>query len=258
MKTDRLLVLIQDDNIVSDLRELHCVLVYPLKSFSVGFVKYYLESDIPKDSFIFVNKALDSNDCIRLEKILNNYQFRGIIFDDIGIIEILKKFDIEKILYQPHQLTNYESINYMLEYVDSILLSTDLTYTEINKILDKSNKKLCIFSFGYVNIMYSKRTLLTNYSDYYQIEFKDNIYISTNNKKFIVIESNDGTVLYDTPCVKNLNYINHTKVKYSFINTVFLDNESIKNLITTGQTDMNSYSGFLNTKTVYKLKGGDL
>ena len=76
--------------------------VYPLFSFCVGVEKEFKLNEIKEDnSFIFVNRILDSKSANELNEILHNLpsNIKGIVFEDLGIIEMLKDVNIIKILY---------------------------------------------------------------------------------------------------------------------------------------------------------------
>ena len=261
MTNNKLLVVVNDKSIITDLRGTGVNLVFPLKSFSVGFTNYFDIDEIGEDDFIFINRILDSDDYDRLKEILDKkHKFKGIIFDDLGVLEIIKDYNnVEKILFMNHLLASYRSINIMLEYVDSVFISTDITKEEIDEIIDKCNKKLVIYGFGYVNIMYSRRNLITNYRKHHELEIDNELVINETNKDLITIESDLGTVIYDSPCLYNPYYNDSELIKYIFVNTVFLDKDEImyyiNNLKPSDKTKY--YDGFLNKKTIYKLKDGD-
>ena len=251
---NKYLIIIQNDNIINDLKDLGVNLAFPLKSFSVGFTRYFDINEIPEDSYLYINKLLDNKDINTLDELLSHKSIKGIIFDDLGIIDIANKYSLEKIIYMPHQLTNSKSINAMLPYVDSLVIPTDITKNEIEYILNNANKPLVIFGFGYVSIMYSRRKLLSNYQEFHSLPKENSLLISEQNKNIITIESEDGTVLYDTPCTKNFEFNTNKNVKYVLINSLFINDTELIKLIKTNNTDINSYDGFLNKKTIYKLK----
>ena len=258
MKNNSFLVLVQNSELVNDLRDNeHISFVYPLKFFSVGFINYFDSSQIPKSGYIYVNKALNNKDLKHLEEILNTHTYRGIIFDDLGIIELVKNLKMEKILYQPHQLANYESINEMLAFVDSVILTTDLTKEEIGNILEKSSKKICIYGLGFLSVMSSKRKLLSNYYEHYKLPMKKELNIFSDDKELLLVETPDGTVLYETPCYINNYYLNHDKVLYTFINSLYLNSSEVLDYMKSGKANILSSVKYLDHETVYKLKDGD-
>ena len=187
------LVTVINREIINDLRGINGVdLLYPLKSFCVG---YEIEFSIDEiDGYILVNRILEDKDLNLLEKLLANSKAKGMVFDDLGIIEIVKDLPMTKILLLDHIATNYESINYYLEYVDSVIVSNDLTKDEIEEILKKANKPLVVNVFGLKTLMYSRRLLLSNYAIFHnlKIERKMDATISPS-KYFKIIENDYGT-----------------------------------------------------------------
>ena len=64
------------------------------------------------------------------------------MFDDLGILDIVKDMNITKILILDHISNNTSSINSYLEYVDSIVVSSDLSEEEIRNIVKNVNKSV--------------------------------------------------------------------------------------------------------------------
>ena len=79
---------------------------YPLKGFCVGMPNTFLIEEIPSDGYLFINRILDNESIDKLNDILNNIKIKGIIFDDLGVLELIKNKDIEKILYLSHFNSN--------------------------------------------------------------------------------------------------------------------------------------------------------
>lgn len=232
------------------------IFVYPLSFFCVGISNTFEISDIKENnSYIFINEIFDTKKADKLNVILHSLpsNIKGIIFDDIGIVEMTKDLNIEKILFSSHFNTNYLSINYYLDYVDSIIVSTDITEEEIDEIILKSKKELTLFSFGLVSSMYSRRHLITNHAEYYKIEKENPKKLEIDGKKFIALENEDGTVLYHYPYYNALRLLNK-KAKYYFFFPIFLDNESIIKIINKDLNGIETDYGFLDTKTIYKIK----
>lgn len=223
-------------------------IAFPLKSFSIGFNNYFnLEDIIYKNAFLFINRLLSSVELDNLKSLLVSIpkNIKGIFFEDIGVYEVIKDLDIEKIYAGLHLLTNYKSINSYLQYVDSALISPDITLLETNEILKHSNKELCIFGYGHLNLSYSRRLLNKGYSDYFNIEYINNLEISNTDYKFIVNENEDGSVIYDKLVYNALEEDFYNNIKYVLINTY---NDSLNSKDYT--------KGFLDRKTIYKLVKG--
>lgn len=202
---------------------------------------------------------LENSDIDKLKQILsNNNQIKGIVFDDLGLIEVLKDINIEKILLLNHLATNYESINYYLDYVDSVVVSIDITELEIKEILKNAKKKLVLNVFGLNNLMYSKRKLLSNYQKHYNLDNNNEIDAHINDYYFHIFENEWGTTFYSKKYYNATKLIGLENVLYYWYNPVFLDCEKIKNVVLNNDLSGIDYDdGFLNKKTIYKLEVGD-
>lgn len=258
MKNNKFLITINDIKDINQLKELGITnYVFPLKKFCVGIPNTFLVSEIPCDGYIFINRILDNKGIDELRIILNNLpnNIKGIIFDDLGIYELIKNLKLEKILYLSHFNTNSASVNLYLDLVDTVILSTDITLEEIKEIVKKAKKEVSIFTYGYVGVMYSRRLLIDNYCKYHNIIRENPIKIENTNKRFIVYENEFGTYFYHDKILNGKELLD-LKCKYYFINSTFLDIDTIMNLIN-GEYVNNSDKGFLYTETIYKLKGDE-
>ena len=246
------LVLIQNQSIANQLVQNGATLAYPLKDFCVGLTNTFLLEEIPTNSYIYVNRVLDCESLDNLKKVLKNANQKGIIFEDLGVLDAVKSLSLEKILFQNHQLTNYESVNEYLKYVDSLLISTDITNEEAKEILDKADKKLIIHTLGYVNIMYSRRNLISNYHNHYELDNIDRLDLEVEDKKLIAVENQYGTYFYDS--LPLYNELDHKNILYKFINTALLSDEDVLEFIKNGKINFETNEGFTNTKTIFKIK----
>lgn len=254
---------VTDLNLINTLKENGVKnFVYPLSFFCVGIPKTFNINEIKEsNAYLFINRVLDTKSIDSLRDILNNLpkNIKGIIFDDLGIINLCKDIKLEKILYLSHFATNYESINYLFNYVDDIIVSTDITEEEIDEIIAKTNKKISLFVFGLVPSFYSRRTLITSYNKHFNLNKDKVMNTSVNDKKFITVENEYGTVMYHYPYFNGLK-LNSKDIHYSFYYPILLDNIKQIDLINNNIDCIDYDDGFLNKKTIYKLppkNGGD-
>lgn len=256
MKNKELLVTINDLKDISELKRLGINnFVYPLQNFCVGIPNTFLISDIKEKGFIFINRVLDNNSILELEKILKNIpaNIMGIIFDDLGVLELVKNLDIIKILYLNHFNTNIESIKIYMEYVDSVVVSSDITKNELEYIINKMPNKLTIMVLGYLQAMYSRRHLISNYQNYHKVKAKNPMKIVNENNEFLVYENEFGTVFYHLPLYNGLELLDLPCQYYLIMNT-FLSVKELANILK-GKSDLSTDTGFLYQETIYKLKG---
>ena len=260
MKKNKILITINDLKDLEKLKELGIThYVFPLKNFCVGIPNTFLVSEIPSDvydnSYIFINRVLDNKGIDDLKEIINNLpNIKGIIFDDLGIIPLIKDKNFESILFLNHFNTNKESVKIFLDYVDSVVVSTDITKGEIQEIVD-TNPNVTLFVLGYVSAMYSRRLLIDNYAKFHKIKKTNPLNIKNTNQEFMIYENEYGTVFLAKPLFNGLSLM-EMDAKYYFINSAFLSFKDIKDLLE-GTSKLEVSDGFLNKETIYKLKDGD-
>ena len=229
--------------------------LFAVPKLSIGYKEIAL-NDIPDNVYILINRVLDSDDVDYLKSIKKDLQrFKGVIYEDIAVFNILKDTSLELIWFQNHFTTNYESINFWLDLgCKSAVISNEITKSEIDEIIKESHKPLILNVLGKNQIMYSRRTLLTNYNKHANIKNVNDCVLDTinNDTEFFIRESNYGTTIF------NNTYFNYTslmkkyesKVYYYLIFNLDLNVDDIKNVLE-GSTF--GYDGFLNKKTVYKM-----
>lgn len=227
--------------------------LYPLKSFCIGFDTYFEIDKI--DDFVLINRILNDDELDLLTKLLKNSKIKGIVFDDLGILEIVNDLNITKILLLDHIATNVKSINYYLDYVDSVVVSSDLTKEEIEYILNHANKELVVTAFGMKKLMYSRRKLLSNYAIYHNIDSIDTRKANINDKEFIIKENEYGTCFYAGKYYNALELLASNNVLYYWYNLIDVPVSDALDIILEGKVNIPNDSGFLYQKTYYKLKG---
>ena len=263
---NKLLYIVNNKEIIEDLKKVGVKnFLFPLKDFCVGFNNTYDFDEIENESFIFINRILDNESLDLLEKKLNDNRdkIKGIVYDDFGVLYLINKLKLNVITinYQNHFGTNYQSINENLKYNDSVVVSTDITKKEIEEILKKVEKEVCIFLFGLIPVMYSRRTLLTNFSKEFNIPTKNNVLIDEkiSKNKFIMVENEFGTVGYQRNYYDGLELLNLENIKYFLVNPLFLSDKEQIQLISDIKNkkltlNLPNDKGFLYKETIYKLK----
>lgn len=265
MNPNKLLVTITNDNQIELYKKARITnFLFPLKNFCVGIEKTFSISEI-EEGYLYINRILDQSAYHALKEILKNisYSIKGIVFEDFGVITIAKELKLKQqlILYQTHFATNYQSINENLEFVDSIVIGTDITKEEIETILEQANKPLCYLLYGLVPGMYSRRTLLTNFEKQFHTEPKKVLSLEEkiSKKKFLAVENEYGTILYHDKYFNGQNSIPDDNILFYLIHPLFLETNEVMNLIqdliqnNQRKQEMED-DGFLNTKTIYRLK----
>ena len=259
MKTNSYLVVVTDTAFLN-LKVKNINFLFPVKGYSVGIPKTFsLEEILIPHSYLYINRILDNESIEDLKEDLLkiNANVEGICFTDLGVLKIVKDLGLSlKLIYmQNHNTTNVQSINYYLEYVDSVLVSTDITREEIETILDQAMKPLVVPYFSLVDVMYSRRKLLSNFQEEFGLEKKQEEIlregISTHD--FVAVENAFGTVLYAKKFIDYRN-IQHSNILYRFVNPLGLDKEMLECVLRGEDMSSISDSGFLDIKTYYRLK----
>lgn len=242
--------------------------LFPLSNFCVGFPKTFQIEEIKEEGYLYINRILDTKAFYELKEILKNLpsNIKGLVFEDFGVITLVKslRLNLTLILYQSHFGTNYKSINENLKYVDSIVISTDITKEEIDEILKKTAKPLVYVLYSLVPIMYSRRTLLSNFEKEFSTPKKNIVKLEevVSKKSIIAVENEYGTIMYHDKYLNGMSSIRDEKIMFYFLNPLFMEEKNITELIEDllKQNQRNNEKedeGFLNIQTTYRLRGKD-
>lgn len=266
MLSNKFLVIVTNLNQIETLKKASITnFLFPLHGFSVGFPETLSLNNIQEEnSYIYINRLLDTDAYLELKELLSNLNsnIKGIVFEDFGVLQIAKELELKQtlILYQNHFGTNYESINANLEFVDSVVISTDITKEEIGEILKNTNKPLVHFSYGLVSMMYSRRTLLSNYESEFDLKKQSILTLQETIAKqnSIAVENEFGTVIYHGKYLNALEIQDENKILFYLFNTLFMTNEDLENLFSSIKENKSfempqQDDGFLNKKTIYRL-----
>ena len=260
MKKEKILINIENlDDIVEYKKIGINNFLFAVNEFSIGYKSFELDDILNVDGnrFLYINRILNNEDVNKLKELIDKILlFDGIIFEDIAVYNIFKDKDINLIWNQSHFATNYSSINHWCELVNSAVISNEITELEIKDILSKCNKKLVLNVFGKNPVMYSRRTLLSNFNKNFNLNNKDEVILgeSITNNSFLAKESKYGTYLLNNKyfnIIPYLNEIDDNKILYYLIYPNELEYNDVLEYIN-GKND-NCDDGFWNKKTIYKL-----
>ena len=258
-----------------------------MKNFSVNLPNYFSLDEIKnvieicnknnKEIFISLYKNMHNCDLDLLKKILIEFsklQISGIIFYDIAIVNYNKDLalNLNLIWNQEHLVTNYNTINYWHENgINTSYLSSELTLEEILEIKNNTKCKLMLNVFGFIPMFTSKRPLVNNYLERFDLKDNSNINYLEKEGNIYPIVSKELTTVYSS---KILNLCNEYSVfcdndiDYLVFNTFNIDENlflEIVNLFNEKNSKINfdkvnmllNYNvdtGFLYKDTVYKVK----
>ena len=189
---------------------------------------------------------------------IKDSKIKKIMFYDLGVFKMCKEMNINKelILSQEHLNASQNSNSfYYKQGIKNSFITSDITYNEILEIKNRTKMNIYFTVYGYLPIFYSRRLLLTNYFKYIKEDMNDNTYFIFNNeKKYMIKEYPYGTIIY-SPLINLINNIEALKeidnlvIDLSHTNNIDIIDKFIKN-----EYKENTYIGFFDKKTIYKLK----
>lgn len=236
------------------------------KTFNIDEIKKIKDDLKKKEIFVSFNRVIFNDE-------LEDYKMKLKEIDDLGINGIIVgdiaalTYDIKTnvILDQTHLNNSFYAINhYYNNGVYGTVLTNDITLSEINDI--KKNTKSVLFKqvFGYPHLSTSKRKLISNYKEYFNINDASSIYeISEKNSNNIykIIEDNFGTHILGDKVLNLLSF--DIDVDYKIVDGFMLDDvKKVLEIFMNNKKDKNDWIndtynanyGFINKETIYRVK----
>ena len=236
------------------------------KTFNIDEIKKIKDDLKKKEIFVSFNRVIFNDE-------LEDYKMKLKEIDDLGINGIIVgdiaalTYDIKTnvILDQTHLNNSFYAINhYNNNGVYGTVLTNDITLSEINDI--KKNTKSVLFKqvFGYPHLSTSKRKLISNYKEYFNINDASSIYkISEKNSNNIykIIEDNFGTHILGDKVLNLLSF--DIDVDYKIVDGFMLDDvKKVLEIFMNNKKDKNDWIndtynanyGFINKETIYRVK----
>lgn len=231
--------------------------LFALDSYTIGYNTFTIEeiNSIQNETkYVLINRLLSSRDIINIETILPKIECNGFVIEDIGLINLLKPLNKKIILFMNHFNCNYVSINEWLEYVDSVVISNELTEDEIETIVKNTKKPVVVQVFGHNQMMYSRRLLLTNYYQKFNLPYQNNKIIKDKlgNMEILMCENKYGTIGYSPKIFDGRRLLKLDNVLYFYLNTSFIELDTVLDFLNNKEIP-NSDSGFLDKPTVFKI-----
>lgn len=215
-------------------------LILPLKDYSIGFDVYYTVSEINNLSrklniSVIINKFLHKEDIKNIINIINELEIDNIKYifvEDLGLVSLLDNNKV--VVSQNHIINNYDSINYFksLGY-SNILVNNDLTINELKEIISKTSSNLFMYFISKNNLMYSKRRLLTAFSNYKNSDIlkKEVITEKVSNHKLIIKEEKCGTCIFNKRIFAGNKYMSELSSVNKIVNLSNMDEFETKTIL---------------------------
>lgn len=188
--------------------------------------------------YVMMNALYDQHDMKDIEKYikqLHDIHVKGIVFQDFGVLQIVKEnnyfFDM---MYSPDTLnTNSHTLNVLHQQgITSAFVSKVIPLEEQLLMKQEVNMPLMIHGHGVEYIAASKRKLLTNYKEASQLSFDlnnyDNLTLKARNSdyEFQIYEDLWGTHIFSKTRLYTLDLLNQIQnFDYWYIETLFMNEE---------------------------------
>lgn len=243
-------------------------LILPLEDYSIGFDVYYKVEEINKLSekyniSVIINKFMHKTDIENIGGILNKLiNIKYFFIEDLGLTYFIPKEKV--VISQNHIINNYDSINYFKELgFTSVLINNDLTIEEIKEIISNTSSNLFMYFISKNNLMYSKRHLISSFSDYKNnvLDNKKEISEKVSNYKLLIKEEECGTCIFNSKIFSANKYLDDIACINKIINLSNINKEETNIILNNFKSkelnkllEVDNY--FLENKIAYKV--GDL
>ena len=236
--------------------------IYPLEQDIDKIIE--IKKNTEKKVYVIINKMIHNKDLSVVEDVLikiKHSTIDGIIFCDVGVLNIIKKIGIDKelILSMEHQNASIESNNfYRKRGITGSIITNDITLQEVLDIKNNTSMNIFYTVYGYLPIFYSRRGLITNYLKYInKPNSSTKYYIYNDNLKYMIIEKDYGTIIY-SPLINMINELDKlSNIDNLIIDLSYNNDISIIDKYLNKEHMSNTYTGFFDKKTIYKLRGGN-
>ena len=172
------------------------------------FIEFYNQTvELGYHPYIQVNGYIEESQLNDLKNWLNKtieLNPKGFYFNDFAVYNHLKSVNYSgEIIYSPETiLTNAMDIEVLLERVDRVVLSKELTLEEITQLMTLFPNRIEAFGLGYGLMSFSKRPLVRNYLDEIGVEKEvlnhtDLVIKEAKRDQFFpILEENQGTSIF--------------------------------------------------------------
>ena len=232
--------------------------------------------NINKEIFVSLNKNMFNKDINLLKETLielDKLNIKGILFYDIAVVNLKKELNLKTPLVwsQEHLTTNYLTCNFWNKYgCDFVYLSNEITLNEINEIKENTKCKTMSTVFGYLPMFVSRRHLVKNYLDTFNIKDNSKVnYLYKEDNYYQIIDSEDGTIAYSSHILNGIEEMLTIKSDYVILNSFGIDDDTfievLKMYNNVNESNVKEYNerinsilntnkGFLYKETIYKVK----
>ena len=266
---NKIAAVLTDINQAYDIKDYVDAYLLPLKDLSINYTNFFDIEDVVKlkelnkEIFIILNKNIQNDEIDKLKQALEQIEklnINGIIFYDISLVNLKNKLNLKTPLVwsQEHLVTNYGTVNYWNKKgVKYAYISSELTKREIEQIWKNTSSKLFVNVFGYIPMFTSKRHLVDNYVETFNLKNNKQNTIFKEGKSYHILDTILGTTVY---CDYILNAVceDFENIDYLVFNSNLIDEkdfcEVLENYNKNVHNKFKIETGFLYQETIYKVK----
>ncbi len=201
---------------------------------------------LKKSVFILLNKMFTDEELDDVRTFildLPSNLIDGFITADIGLLSIFEGLNLlDKLIYNPETLlTNNFDFNYLSDQkIMGAFVSKEITLLDILEIGKHKAYKLFMFGHGHLSMFYSKRQILSAFSDHLNqpsVYHEDNNLLLKEEKReselYPVLEDQAGTHVFRGLVMSSIDDINPLSeyVDYLIVDTLFQDDDYALNVI---------------------------
>lgn len=251
-----------------------------IEGLSINMPTYFKVEDIRqiknKEIFISLNKNMHNEDLKQLEEVLlklKEYPIKGVLFYDLAIPSLKEKLNLpyELVWNQEHMVNNYYTINFWHDHnVKYSYVSSDITLEEMKEIKENTKAKLMVNVFGHLPIFASRRHLIDNYLQTFDLKSSNAYQMEKEGKRYPVIDNENGTIVYTDFILEGLEEMVQLDYDYAVLNSYGIEDAMFSKVVSIYkkansrnvskltqelyQFPLNLKKGFFYEETVYKVK----
>lgn len=224
-----------------------------------------------KEIFVALNKNIHNADLKYLEEVMRSLKnIKGVLYYDAAVVSLYQKISPSYALVwsQEHLVTNSVTCNYWLSKgVKMAYLSGDITLDEIIKIRENTKMQLIAPIFGYLPMFVSKRHLVKNYLECFNIKDNSNIYYLKKDDNLYPLLDKDNTSVFSAHILNGFDALEHLDVDYITLNAFLIDDDKFKEVVRIfkerkcseklNEMFSNLDTCFLYKETIYRVKRND-
>ena len=263
---------------VNTLKSYYDGIIVGIKDLSVNVNLYLTVEDVNQlnldnEIFVALNKNMHNKDLDMLEKTMKSLKnIKGILYYDAAVVAIYNEMrpSYDLVWAQEHMTTSSVTCNYWKSKgANYAYLSGDITLDEILNIRKQTSMKLMVPIFGYLPMFVSKRHLVKNYLDCFNIDDDSNMhYLEKEGKRYPILDD-ELTSVYSANILSSIEAyqeLEKNNIDYVTFNSFNIDSAKFKEVlkIYDGKSNKkieelfsNIDTGFLYKETYYKVKKND-